>query len=123
MKKANSPIVSETPIVLNDDPVVVEVRPLVYCTRGDLIGTPAPPDGKPITRTTEADDAFIVEAAKAVTAAMKKHPDPTGKWAIMAAKWANIVGAVDLMALGEPAGATVLALSVLQPPKDDERAA
>ena len=89
---------------------------ITYCTPGDLIGTPRP-DGGYITRADDDDLLYIQQAAVAVECALEMHPDPTGKVALVAARWANIIGAVDLRCLGEPGPATELALSVFLPVK------
>jgi hypothetical protein len=103
--------------------VILKKTPVVYCSRADMIGTLEPLTDRTITSVTEADDAYVIEAAKSVKVALAKHPDPTGKVALCAARWANIVGAVDLRSLGKFGAATGLALSALQPFADDERAA
>ena len=91
----------------------------VYCSLGDLIGTPDPRGGV-VTRVAEADSVQIIAAAAAVTKALAEHPEATGKVALVAARWANIAGAVDLICLGEPGEATGMAMSALLPVKDDE---
>jgi hypothetical protein len=71
---------------------------VVYCSRADLIGTPQPSGGH-ILRVSEADDANIAEAAKAVGEVLAGAPE--GKVAIRVAQWANIIGAVELRCQGK----------------------
>tara|TARA_Y100000310_G_scaffold283293_1_gene305158 strand:+ start:469 stop:798 length:330 start_codon:yes stop_codon:yes gene_type:complete len=102
-------------------PEAPEAPAPVYCSLGDLIGTPDPRGGV-VTRVVEADSIQIVAAAAAVTKALAGHPDATGKVALVAARWANIAGAVDLICLGEPGEATDMAMSALLPVKDEDGA-
>lgn len=99
------------------EPVEELVEPVfwpVYCTPGDLVGT-ARPDGGHITAVSVDDAAYIAQAAANVHDALQLHPDADAKATIQAAKWANIVGAVDLRALGEFGPRYYDALAVLTP--------
>ena len=102
-------------------PEAPEAPAPVYCTLGDLVGTPNPRGGV-VTRVVEANNVQIIAAAAAVPKALSEHPDATSKVALVAARWANVVGAVDLICLGEPGWATGLALSALQPVEDADEA-
>ena len=93
-------------------------KPVVYCTPGDLVGTPRP-DGGHITSTDAKDLQYIEKAAGPITEALKHYSDPDSKTAATAARWANIVGAVDLRCLGEAGAATHLSLSVFLSEFDD----
>lgn len=97
MAKKKASVREETP---EEIPTPVEEAPQVFCAPGDLVGT-ARPDGGHITRVDSGDVERIEKAAEAVREALATCEDFDSKRAYMAAKWANIVGAVDLRALGE----------------------
>lgn len=99
--------------VTNYEPVDELVEP-VFCTPGDLVGTPRP-DGGHITQTDPGDEDRIALAAQNVRDALQLHPNADAKATLQAAKWANIVGAVDLRALGEFGPRYYDALAVLTP--------
>tara|TARA_R110000787_G_scaffold261976_2_gene367329 strand:- start:198 stop:521 length:324 start_codon:yes stop_codon:yes gene_type:complete len=85
-----------------------------YCTRGDMVGT-SRPDGGHITAVSEDDDKYIEQGAELVTAMLVGHPIPDSKVTILAARWANIVAAVDLRCLGETGARTEAAMSAIDP--------
>lgn len=98
MAKKKTPAIDEP----TEEPAVTETPapPRVFCSPGDLVGT-ARPDGGHITRVDAGDPERIATAAEGVREALATCEDFDSKRALMAAKWANIVGAVDLRALGE----------------------
>ena len=81
---------------------------MAYCTRGDMMGT-IQPDGSPVYVTSDADDDFIEEAAKAIDEALD-HDAPQSARAL---EWANIIGACDLRTDGKLGAAFDLALTAL----------
>lgn len=89
----------------------------VFCSPGDLIGTTRP-DGGAITRAGADDLQHIENAAINVREALADHPAPDAKATLQAARWANIVGAVDLRVDGEFSPLFYDALAVLKPAKD-----
>mgnify|MGYP003149101484 CR=1 FL=1 len=105
---------SKKKAIVQEEIAAEPVAPVTYCSIGDLVGTPRP-DGGVITRVNSDDEEYIIQAAEAVTVALVDCPDPTTKVAACAARWANVVGAVDLRCLGEAGPATASALSVLRP--------
>ncbi len=71
-----------------------------YCTRGDLAGTVV--DGRAIqSQGADADQAAIQTAADAMAEALYPAPNPvTDKPVALALKWANVIGAAEILHTG-----------------------